>query len=159
MSFIVHLSYLWVFFHSSSHWIKYILGTLTSYSRHSEGITVWIFNFLWPVIISLVRHAKWFLQLRSILALLNLIEFVSQPSHVLSLNHSIYVVGAISFLSIGIVLRHLGSIIKETRVHLLNPWLVLSALPVPPDMLGGPRDINQVLVVFNGSLGGIITNL
>ena len=148
MSFIVHFSYLRVLFHCSSHGIKHIFGTFTSNSGDSKWITWWIFYFLWPVIVSLIRMTQGFLQLASIFIFFYIIEFVCETCQVLGFNHSIHMIRSICFLSIGIVIGDLRPIIKESWVDLLYPRLILSALTISTNMFRGAWDVNQVIVML-----------
>ena len=103
--------------------------------------------------------AQGFLLLRGVLVLFDVIELVSKACQVLSLDYSVHMIGAVSLLAISKVIRHLGNVIEEARVNLLDSRLILSALAVPADVLGSARDVVEILIVLDGSLGGVISNV
>ena len=103
--------------------------------------------------------AQGFLLLRGVLVLFDVIELVRKACKVLSLDYSVHMIGAVSLLAISKVIRHLGSVVEEARVNLLDAWLVLRALAVPANMFRSARHVTQVLIVLDSSLGGVIANI
>ena len=89
-----------------------------------------IFNGLRPVISPLKPLEQRLTHIGRILALLNLIELRRQPLEVFRANDLVDVVAICKLLSKRVRLWELDPIIKETRVNLLDPWLVLVRLPI-----------------------------
>lgn len=139
MSFLVHLSNVCLLFLRPIFVIQQLLGALTTYCRHSKCkvfsslhifLIVSTSDGLRPCILSLENLAEWFLELRSILGLLDVVESFSKTAQCLGLDHCGDMVATISLLAIGMTLIDLGLVIEHSWMDLFESWLVLKGLSV-----------------------------
>lgn len=96
---------------------QYPLGISDVLGRHAKG-NLTVLSLLRPVIVTLVASTEWLSLNRVVLALKCIVEFVSEATQILRLNHNVNVVRPELWLSVGMVLRNILFIVHEARVHL-----------------------------------------
>jgi hypothetical protein len=71
-----------------------------------------------PVVVTSVALTKGFSLNRVVLALKSIVEFVSETTEVLSLNHNVDVIGAVLGLTVSVILGQILFVTNQTRVNL-----------------------------------------
>ena len=91
MCLVIHLSDFRLLLFFSSYRIQDIFSALTTNSRDAKFELIF-FGFCWPVIVPLVGLTQRLSDLRRILLLFDIVEFVSKAIQILSLDHLVHMV-------------------------------------------------------------------
>ena len=114
---LVHLSMLIRLRGSTTSWEQNLLCISDVLGGHAK-CNLTVLGLLRPVIVALVASAEGLSLYRVVLAFERIVEFVSEATHILRLNHNVNMVGSELRLSVGVVFGDVLFIIHQTRVHL-----------------------------------------
>ena len=106
-------------------------------ARHTE-LEVSSLHWLGPLVTSFVALGEGLPDVRGVLALLDVVELVSETLQILSSDDLLDVVRAVGLLAEALPLGDRNLVVYHTRVDLLNTRLVLEALSVTLYVLRSP---------------------
>ena len=101
----------------SADWVEHLLGALEALGWHAE-LDVWV-GMLWPVVLTAETLTQWLPRVGCVFVLFDIVKLVGKTGEGLSLDHLVNGIGAISGLSIAVVVSEFAAIICHTPM-LLN---------------------------------------